>query len=434
MSDLYTFLLPDLGEGLPDATIVEWFIQEGQTIRLDTPFVALETAKAVVDIPCPVSGTVVSLAGQAGDVITTGAPLASFRLDPAQPQRSNDIRSEDTPATTVAPSPAAASGQQAALVSSDQTIVGRMEVSAERAPQHIVSLTGIRALPAARALARKLQIDLACVKPTGPEQSITLDDVQQAWTRQSSPSVSVDNGDGPAVERRTPLSANGRPMRTRSPTAERISGQPSALSGVQRNMARVMMQAHLQVVPTTLCEEADIAAWSMNEDMTVRLIRAIVNASRVEPALNAWFDGDKLTWTLHDHVDVGIAVDTDEGLFVPALRNADMLDKVGLREAINRLRKQIQTRTIPPSELSGSTISLSNFGMFAGRFATPIVVPPTVAIIAAGRARDQLIPVMGGIATHRMIPLSLTFDHRAVTGGQAARFLRALLQDLESAD
>lgn len=432
MSDLYTFLLPDLGEGLPDATIVEWFIEEGQPVRLDAPFVALETAKAVVDIPCPASGIVASLAGQAGDVITTGAPLASFRLDPSQPQRNTKTQVEATPAATVASTPPLVSSQQAAHRPKDQTVVGRMEVSEELAPQHIVSLSGIRALPAARALARKHQIDLVSVKPTGPDQTITLADVQQALTRQSSPAA-ADSAPSPAVERRTPLSANGRPMRTRSPS-EQISGQPSALTGVQRNMARVMMQAHSQVVPTTLCEEADIAAWSSHEDMTVRLIRAIVDASRVEPALNAWFDGDKLTLTLHDHVDIGIAVDTEEGLFVPALRNADMLDKVGLREAINRLRKQIQTRTIPPSELSGSTISLSNFGMFAGRFATPIVVPPSVAIVAAGRARDQLIPVMGGIATHRMIPLSLTFDHRAATGGQAARFLRALLQDLESAE
>ena len=109
---------------------------------------------------------------------------------------------------------------------------------------------------------------------------------------------------------------------------------------------------------------------------------------------------------------------------------ADMLDARGIREGVNRLRQQVEARSLPASELSGYTISLSNFGMFAGRYATPVVVPPCVAIVAAGRARHQVVPVMGGIETHKIIPLSVTFDHRAATGGEAARFLRALIDDL----
>ncbi len=191
-----------------------------------------------------------------------------------------------------------------------------------------------------------------------------------------------------------------------------------------------MADAHSKVVPTTLNDDADIHAWTPGNDMTARLVRAIVFACKTVPALNAWFDGDALTRTLHPHVDIGIAVDTEEGLFVPALRNADMLDARGVREAVNRLRQQVEARSLPASELSGYTISLSNFGMFAGRYATPVVVPPCVAIVAAGRARHQVVPVMGGIETHKIVPLSVTFDHRAATGGEAARFLRALIDDL----
>ena len=207
-------------------------------------------------------------------------------------------------------------------------------------------------------------------------------------------------------------------------------GQPEQLKGVRRNMARVMADAHARVVPTTLCDDADIHAWRAGNDITIRLIRSIVKACQTVPALNAWFDGDSLTRTLHPHVDIGIAVDTDDGLFVPALRNADVLDPVALRTAINRLRDEVMSRTIPASELSGYTISLSNFGVFAGRYATPVVVPPTVAIIAAGKGRHQMTPVMGGFESHKVIPLSLTFDHRAATGGEAARFLKAMLDDL----
>ena len=198
-------------------------------------------------------------------------------------------------------------------------------------------------------------------------------------------------------------------------------------------MVRIMADAHAQVVPTMICDDADLHAWQGKQDVTARLIRAIVAACREVPALNAWFDGAAGTRTLHPQVDIGIAVDTPEGLFVPALRNADLLDAGQIREAVNRLRTQVEERSIPAEELKGYTISLSNFGVFAGRYATPIVVPPCVAIIAAGKARHEMRPVVGGFEAHRIMPLSLTFDHRACTGGEAARFLKALLDDLQSA-
>jgi len=192
----------------------------------------------------------------------------------------------------------------------------------------------------------------------------------------------------------------------------------------------VMADALAQVVPTTICDDADIHAWQAGEDVSVRLLRAITTACKAVPALNAWFDGAALTRTLHQHVDVGIAVDTADGLFVPALRNADVLDARGIRAALDDLLRQVRDRSIPPSELAGYTISLSNFGVFAGRYATPIVVPPCVAILAASKLRHEIVPVLGGIEAHRVIPLSLTFDHRAATGGEAARFLKAMLEDL----
>ncbi|WP_039956938.1 dihydrolipoamide acetyltransferase family protein, partial [Xanthomonas graminis] len=232
-----------------------------------------------------------------------------------------------------------------------------------------------------------------------------------------------------AAPSRTPLSTTGKPMRTQPPGVV-THGQPEPLKGVRRNMARVMAQAQREVVLTTLNDDADLHAWAPGNDMTARLVRAIVAACHAVPALNAWFDGEALTRTLHAHVDIGIAVDTDDGLFVPALRNADMLDARGIREGVNRLRQQVEARSIAATELSGYTISLSNFGMFAGRYATPIVVPPCVAIVAAGRARHQLVPVLGGVETHKLLPLSLSFDHRACTGGEAARFLRAMLDEL----
>ncbi|MBB5875526.1 dihydrolipoamide acetyltransferase family protein [Xanthomonas sp. 3498] len=475
MSQTKNFNLPDLGEGLPDATIVEWFVKEGDTIRLDEPLVSMETAKAVVEVPSPVSGKVLKLAGAPGDIVVTGSMLAQFAPDPNLPQRAEgqDTGHHHGGAAPAASGKGAGADTAAAddrVVASDDggelhdadnaqatgerddagTVVGAMQSSNTVHSERTVSVGGVRAMPAVRALAKKLGVDLGRVRASGADGAVTLADVKQAATDGSAkadakagaaiaattrrPAVAAEAAPtnahtSPAPSARTPLSAAGKPMRTQPPGVA-VQGQPEPLKGVRRNMARVMAEAQRQVVLTTLNDDADLHAWTPGNDTTGRLVRAIVAACQAVPALNAWFDGEALTRTLHAHVDIGIAVDTDDGLFVPALRNADMLDARGVREGINRLRQQVEARSIPASELSGYTISLSNFGMFAGRYATPIVVPPCVAIVAAGRARHQLVPVMGGVETHKILPLSLSFDHRACTGGEAARFLRAMIDDL----
>src|SRR5690606_34122477 len=204
--------------------------------------------------------------------------------------------------------------------------------------------------------------------------------------------------------------------------------------GVRRNMVRTMSAAHAEVVPTTLMDDADIHAWAPGEDITVRLIRSLVVASQAVPALNSWLNAKEGTLRRHSRVDVGIAVDTPDGLFVPALRNCERLEPRQVRAGINRIRDLVKARSIPPEELRDYTIMLSNFGVFAGKYATPVVVPPCVAIVGAGRLFHEVVPVMGGLETHRIMPISLTFDHRACTGGEAARFLRALLDDLQRAN
>ena len=477
MTDTKTFHLPDLGEGLPDATIVEWAVKEGDVVRLDAPLVSMETAKAVVEVPSPYSGKVTKLHGKNGDVIDTGAALVEIEIDPKLPQRAE---AESTGHHHGPPKPQAQSVGAPApdnakkIIASDEggevpkpaaradagTVVGAMEASDRVVSESAVAVGGVKAVPAVRALAKKLQVDLSKVIPSGAGGVVTLQDVKKAAESGSAKLLPLPSGEvgarsatgegsgaarahaaaGPSPapsghplpvgEGRTRLSAAGQPMRTAPPTQTATYGQPDQLKGVRRNMARVMADAHSKVVPTTLADDADIHAWQPGNDITVRLIRSLVAACKAVPALNAWFDGDNLTRTLHPHVDIGIAVDTEDGLFVPALRNADVLDASGIRTALNRIRDQVKTRSIPPEELKGYTISLSNFGVFAGRYATPVVVPPCVAIVAAGKLRHEVVAVMGGVEAHRVIPLSLTFDHRACTGGEAARFLKAMLDDL----
>lgn len=392
---MHVFHLPDLGEGLPDAEIIEWKVKEGDTIRVDDPLVAMETAKAVVDVPSPVSGRVAKLHGKAGDIIETGKPLVDFELEGATPLA----------APAPAPSPEVARDDGG-------TVVGAMPASNQVFQAQAVEIGGIKALPATRALARKLGVDLARIHPTGANGVVSADDVKRAATE-----------------------PDAAPRAAQPTLAEPAPARPSdvelPLRGVRRQMARTMAQAHSEVVPTTLMDDADIHAWSAGEDITIRLLRAVAHAARAEPGLNASFNSKESSLRLHTAVHVGIAVDTADGLFVPVIRDVDRADQSALRAQLDRIRAQVKARAIAPDALIGATITLSNFGVFAGKYATPIVVPPQVAILGAGRVHHQAVPVIGAIEAHRMIPLSLTFDHRAVSGGEAARFLAALLKDLK---
>lgn len=411
------FNLPDLGEGLPDAEIVEWMVAEGDEIRVDDPLVSMETAKAVVDVPSPYTGRVAKLHGQAGDVIETGNPLASFEVEgetesPAAPD-------EQAPAAaTEAPEP-----EKESTRADSGTVVGMMETSDRVVSEHVSNVAGVKVTPAVRALARKLKVELTNITPSGRDGVVTKADVERAAAQPIPAKAPAAPAPRPAEKRRKTTPAQANP-------AAHATGEWEAIRGTRRTMARVMSASYQQVVPTSIMDDADIHAWRHGQDITVRLLRSLWAGAAAEPGLNAWFDGEQNMRVLHKRMDVGVAVDTPEGLFVAALRGIHQSSETMLRESLDRLRDNVINRSIPPEDLKDYTIMLSNFGVFAGRYATPIITPPCVTIIAAGKIRQEVVPVLGGFEVHRIIPLSLTFDHRAVTGGEAARFLKAMLDDL----
>jgi len=374
------FALPDLGEGLPEAEIVRWHVGVGDHVVTDQPLVAVETAKAIVEIPSPQAGTVARLYGESGDMVQTGDPLVEFAVGPAAD--SGSVVGQV--ATAEAPSAPPAAGEAPA--------------AAPQARRPTATTLGIRATPGVRALAQQLEIDLGIVTPSGRDGTILASD----------------------VERAARILAEVGPL------------QP--LRGVRRAMALNMARAHAEVAAVTVVDDADISAWSEDEEPTLRLIRAIVSACRVEPALNAWYDAHAVGRRLIDKIDLGLAVDTPDGLFVPVLRDVGRRERADLAAGIKRLTADTRARTVPPEEMRGQTLTLSNFGALGGRYAGPIVVPPTVAIVGAGRAREAALVHAGALAAGRLLPLSLTFDHRAVTGGEATRFLVALIADLEPAE
>ncbi len=366
------FKLPDLGEGLQEAEIVQWFIKAGDTVKTDQPMVSVETAKAIVDIPAPYEGKILRVYGNPGDIAHIGAPLVAFEGE-----------GEDAGAGTVV-------GQMAV----GKNVAREAPLGSAPAP----TAAGIKAIPAVRMLARKLNVDLAMVTPTGSDGMITQGDVQRA-------------------------------ARILSET-----GPIELLRGIRRAMAQNMMLANAEVASATIMDDADIHAWMGGGNVMVRLIRAVVAGCKAEPSLNAWYDSQRIGRYVVPKIDLGIAVDTPDGLLVPVLRNVGGRDMDDVAKGLAELVRNARSRKVPPEELRGHTITLSNYGTIAGRYASPVVVPPAVAIVGAGRIREQVVVADSAPAVHRVVPLSLTFDHRAVSGGEAGRFLAAMMADLHKAE
>jgi pyruvate dehydrogenase E2 component (dihydrolipoamide acetyltransferase) len=209
--------------------------------------------------------------------------------------------------------------------------------------------------------------------------------------------------------------------------------ESTTLRGARRTMALNMARAWREVVHATLHDEADIEAWPKGEDVTTRLIRAIAAGCKTEPKLNANFNADTLSLDPNDRIDLGLAIDSPDGLFVPVLRNVTGSQPADWRRQIDVLKKGVQERSLSPAELRSPTITLSNFGTIAGMHAALVIVPPQVAILGAGRISVRAVRAGSGVSFNAMLPLSLTFDHRATSGGEAARFLRAAIDDLQLA-
>lgn len=383
------FKLPDLGEGLQEAEIREWHVKEGDTVKVDQPLVSVETAKAVVEVPSPQAGRIVKLHGKSGDIMPVGKPLVEF--EGAEPAGKAAAPSKG-PGT---------SSEEKGAIRDTGVVVGAMkqgnEVVAEK-PTTVGTAAGIKVTPAVRALAHRLNVDLTIVTPTGPDGMITQGDVQRVHK------ILTEVG---------PL---------------------EKLRGPRRAMANTMSQARDEVMPTTVTDDAVLHAWGAGkQDLTLRLIRALVAGAKAEPSLNAWFDHVEIGRRLLPKVHLGIAVDTPEGLFVAVLQDVGNRSEDSLRKGLEKMKADAQARTIPAEELRGYTITLSNFGRYGGKYATPVIVPPTVAIIAAGATRDAVVPINGEVKIAKVLPLSVTFDHRAVTGGEATRFLATMIKDLEKA-
>ncbi|UTM60076.1 2-oxo acid dehydrogenase subunit E2 [Photobacterium sp. CCB-ST2H9] len=378
-----SFTLPDLGEGLAESEIIEWHVKVGDVVEVDQVVLTVETAKATVEVPAPYSGTIVSRHGNEGDVISIGSLLMEIdetnSADPGNQEKQEAKSKQRADAATVVGSVS----HQSHSVNVDEFWVGsQVKPSGEH----------ISALPSARALAQKLGVNLQKITGSGPDGIIIEADVYHACDQQL-----------PGTE---------------------------VLKGARRTMVGSMTESHQQIAAVTITEEALLDKWPKGEDITARLIQAVVSACEQEPAMNAWFDAETMTRCVHHKVNIGIAVDSSHGLYVPVLKDAGSLNPKAIRQWINETAESVRSRKVGREEFQHATITLSNFGAIAGIYATPVVTPPQVAIVGAGRLIEKLILVNNKPVSVRAMPLSVTFDHRACTGGEAARFVKAIVEHL----
>jgi pyruvate/2-oxoglutarate dehydrogenase complex dihydrolipoamide acyltransferase (E2) component len=370
------FRLPDLGEGMAEAEIVRWEVAVGDHVARDQVVVVVQTDKAEVELPAPDAGTVTALGGDVGDVLPVGAVLLRFDGGDAPPT---------TRPSTGGVAPARTSTAPGGPTVSERTV----------AP---------RAAPPVRKLAKDLGVDLEHVEGSGADGRVTADDVRAAATG-SAPAAPV------AGERREPL------------------------RGIPRAMARNMAEAWRAVPHISLFDEIDARALldalrdvrgQVGHDaitLTAFFVRAAVLSLADHPILNASLDERADEIVYHDAVHVGIAVDSDAGLVVPVVHDAQARTLVELGAEIVRLTDAARAGGLPPDALRGATFTVTNFGTEGGRFATPIVRPPQVAILGTGAIRPR--PVVDGdaVVAAPSLPISLSADHRLVDGHDATAFL-----------
>lgn len=402
----YVFKLPDLGEGIVSSEVVAWRVKPGDFIREDDPLVEMSTDKAVVEVPSPASGTVVTLGGKPGDVIAVGAELAVLETDANAAAK--PAAAADKPAAAPAP---AVEAKKAAPVAqaSQQTESGRVMAS-----------------PSTRRLAKTAGVDLQSVKGSGPGGRIRREDLEEMLKGGSKPAAA------PAAAK-APLSA-----------AEEIREEVQVI-GVRRVIAQRMAEAKRTIPHFSYVEEVDVSELEalrvhlnkQNRDKNAQLtylpfiIQALIRAIDDFPQVNARYDATRETVVRYRAVHVGIATQTPDGLKVPVMRNAQQLSIREMSREISRLSEAARTAKAKREELSGSTLTLTSLGKLGGIVTTPVVNMPEVSIVGVNRAVERPVVYGGQIAVRRMMNLSSSFDHRFVDGYDAAAFIQAVKALLE---
>ncbi|MFD0683485.1 dihydrolipoamide acetyltransferase family protein [Actinomadura fibrosa] len=427
------FRLPDLGEGLTEAEIVEWKVAVGDTVQVDQVVVEVETAKAAVEVPVPFAGTVLELHAEAGTVLDVGAPLIEVGapeaadVHPAAARYREEERAGSgnvligygtghAPGTRRTRRRRGAARKPAGTTASETVPFGRRQ-----APR-VIS-------PLVRRIAREHGVDLAAVEPTGPRGVILRRDVEAA----------IQTAAETAAERGREAAAPAVSGTAGGFTAERIP-----LRGLRRTVADKLSRSRREIPDATTWVDVDATGLLAVRDglrrsrpglgigLLALLARICVDGLRRFPELNASVDAERGEIVRYGHVNLGFAAQTDRGLVVPVVRDAHLMTTARLAAELSRLTGLARSGALPPAALTGGTFTLNNYGVFGVDGSTPIINHPEAALLGVGRVTDRPWVVDGDVVARKVTQLSLTFDHRVCDGGAAGGFLRHVADLVEN--
>lgn len=419
------FLLPDLGEGLTDAEIVQWLVKPGDTIELNQPIVEVETEKAIVEIPSPFAGTVEETFGDVGETVNVGEKLIAVKT-------SSDAPKTGRKEVLVGYGPEEAGGKRRKKRKIGKRSEEEEPPAAEEEPPKKARAL---ATPPVRKLARELSVDIDTVEGSGPKGRVTREDVQavaDAAKAPAAPAAAVPSADAEVVK----LAPAQRLLRA-VPEQER---ERVPVRAIRRSIAEKMVRSASEIPHVTeWCEVDATELMALREDLAEApeaqgakisplpiIIKALLAALRKFPKANSSWDAETTEIVISHRYHVGIATDTDRGLLVPVIKDADQFDVFGLAQETARLVAQARDGKIGPADLTGSTITVTNIGSFGMASGTPIINHPECAILAPGVIQLKPWVVDGEIVARHIMTLALSFDHRILDGAEAGRFLRYL--------
>lgn len=470
-SDPNIFILPDLGEGVHEAELISWKVKPGERVDEHQTVAEMETDKALVEVPSPRAGVIKELRGNPGDIMKVGEVAWTYEgaagaAAPSAPQKAAQSSARAQAPASPAPRPAPAGGGHADVAQEERedagTVVGQMTGG-------VAGMTAADgkalATPAVRRLARDLGVEIDSVVGTGIGGRVTEKDVRGAGGSGRAAQGGAGRGQAaapaPSAARRVSREEHEiieAPARNNGPTTlapttvpERVPARIPAQSditripfrGVRRTIANRLRHSMDTAVHFTVMDEADVSALdgvrkrmaaASGEKLSYLpfIISAVCRALKAYPSLNATVDDEGGEIIRHRAIHIGMAADTDHGLTVPVIFDADSLGALQLAREIESLARATRDRSIPRDQLMGSTFTVSNVGSYAGRFATPVINYPEVAILAAGRVREGVAVKDGAIRIAKLLPLSLAADHRTVDGAEGAKCLQHIIDLLQS--
>jgi 2-oxoisovalerate dehydrogenase E2 component (dihydrolipoyl transacylase) len=413
------FNVPDLGEGLEDAEIIEWKVSEGESVELNQPLVEVNTAKALVEIPSPYAGTILKLHGADGEVVKVGGPLVTFDVaeQPAEEPAEGGGPKREAVLVGYGVDQDSKPKRRRRLKPPGERKAPAARAEPSPAPTSTSGPSGVRATPPVRRLARERGVDLAAVAGSGPGGRITREDVVAA---------AGDAQPAPAAEAAPP----GQDVRV-------------PMKGVRRLIAQKMARSWQEIPHVTTFHPAD-ATWlealrrELSEESGTKvsglavIARALVEVLRDHPSLNSTYDTEAEEIVLRRSYHVGIAADTERGLMVPVVRDVDRKGIVTVAREISEVVGRARDGKASPEDLTGSTITVTNYGVFGSQAGTPIINFPEAAILGVGAIRQQPAVVDGRVEARPVLMLALSFDHRILDGADADRAMRDLVRLIES--